>query len=261
MKFVAKSMRAMLAAVLLLLAPVSVLAISDIGRSEITRIWRDTDEGTRFACSASYVFPYIDEYRSWIVTAGHCAEANKAARNAAVTTRGVINWRAQISTHGENGTKVVDIALGTVPDVRKGETARLWLASTMPERGEGYVHGYPQGVEVVVHGYIAPPTAGSRVTFKHSVPTPFGAYLERKSIADAFPGTRFMVVPPGRLGPGSSGSAVLDENDRVIAILWGGIKAADSDIEGLPDKVKGWDVILVTPVDALHSMFKSLGVE
>jgi hypothetical protein len=241
----------MLAVVLLLLAPVSVLAISDIGRSEITRIWTDTEEGKRFACSASYIFPYIDEYHSWILTAAHCTEANFVARNAAATTLGVINWRGTLYARGET---TADIALGTVPEVRRGETARLWLASTMPERGEGYIHGYPQGVEVVTRGLIAPPIASNRVTFRR-------ADTERVSLADAFPGVRFMIVPPGQLGPGSSGSAILDGNDRVIAVLWGGLFAKDYEIQGLPEQYKDWDVILVTPVDVVHALFKNLGIE
>jgi hypothetical protein len=249
------------AVVLVLALVVPASGISDIGRSEITRIWTYTEEGKRFACSASYVFPYIDEYHSWILTAGHCTDAVLVARNAAATTLGIINWRASVNVHGENGTQTVDIALGIVPDVRRGETARLWLASTMPERGEGYIHGYPQGVEVVTRGLIAPSIAGSRVTFKRVLTTPFGEGVERTSLTDAFPGTRFMIVPPGQLGPGSSGSAILDGNDRVIAVLWGGLFAKDYEIQGLPEQYKDWDVILVTPVDVVHALFKNLGIE
>lgn len=259
-KPVAKLMRSMIAGVLLLLAPVSVPAISDIGRSEITRIWRDTDNGKAFACSASYIFPHIDEYRSWIVSAGHCADATMAARNGATTVIGLINWRSVVETHGENGTTTADIALGTVPDVRD-KRARLWLADKMPNRGEGYIHSFPQGVEVVTHGYLAPPTAAGKVTFMRKIATPFGYAEQRTTLAEAYPGVRFIIIPPGlRVGPGSSGSAVLDPHDRVIAILWGGIPNSQYNIEGLPAAFKDWDVVLVTPVEVLHEMFKNLGV-
>lgn len=262
MKTVATLMRAMLAAALLLLTPVSVVGISDIGRSEITRIWRDTNEGRSYMCSASYVLPYIDDSRSWLLSAGHCTGASMAARNAAATTLASINWRAVLETHGENNTSTVDIALGTVPEVRDGAQKRLWLAEKMPSGGDAYIHGYPHGVEMVMRGLIVPLYTIEDITFLQIVRTPFGPVLgNRASIATSYPGSRLIIVPPKQLGPGSSGSAVLDGSDRVIAVLWGGLENDRYQIQGLPERYKDWDVVLVTPVDVVHELFKNIGVK
>lgn len=256
-------LKKLVAAAAIVLALVSSASgISDIGRSEITRVWKDGNEGRRFVCSASYIFPYIDENRSWLLSAGHCAGADTAARTASATVWGVINWRAVIDTHGENGTGIVDIALGTVPEVRDGATKRLWLAEKLPDAGEGYIHGYPAGVESVVRAIIVPPAAAERISFLQPVATPFGVVFgQRVSFAQAYPGARLMITPPKQVGPGSSGSAILDGQDRVIAVLWGGLENDFYKVEGLPERVKDWDVILVTPVDAVHALFKSLGVK
>ena len=252
----------LLAALTLLVAPVSpAIGITDMGRPELTRLWRSTDEGDRFACTGTYIFPYISDYGSWLISAGHCSIADTAARAQSDTWRAGINWRAVINTHGEYGTKTQDIALATLPDVRKSEHKRIWLADKTPDTGRAYVHGFPAGIEEVVLGDIAPAEYNERVTAL--IPDGSEGYTQliRKNLEQVVPGLRFMVVKPGHIIGGSSGSPVLDDSDRLIGIVWGVMPAsAKMEIQGLPPAYDGYDVVFFTPIERVHELFKTLGV-
>lgn len=247
-----------LLAALSLLIPVTAVAISDIGRPELTRLWVSTSAENQFVCTASYIFPFIGEGRSLILSAGHCAEADLVARNQSKTAWGIISWLATFQTHGANGI-TSDIAIGRVPDLRD-DVHKLWLADHFPNNEQVFVHSFPHGIEVVTEGVSAPADMAKQVSFLRTIETPFGLATERVTLADAFPGTRFIVTPPGRVGPGSSGAPVLGPNDRVVAIVWGGASAA-SMIQGLPEAFAGWDLVFVTPIESVHETLKILGYE
>jgi V8-like Glu-specific endopeptidase len=255
-----KLLAGLLAALMLLVAPMApAIGITDIGRSELTRLWVPTDEGSRFVCTASYIQPYIDDSRTWIVSAGHCAVATEATRNRATGVSGIVNWRAVVDTHGEYGTQTVDLALGTVPDVRNTDHRKLWLAAATPEEASRiYIASFPEGVETVTTGILVPKGAEAQVSLL--VQEGYGPV--RKTITEMYPGTRLMLVKHDRIGHGSSGAPVLNGNDRIVGILWGGISyASELEIQGIPDAFEGWDLVFMTPIDEVHKLFKTLGVD
>lgn len=255
-----KKLLTAVALVLALVIPVG--AISDVGRPEISRLWVNTDSGDKFACTATYIQPYLSDRGSWLVSAGHCSIANTLARNQSMTIRAGVNWRGVINTHGEYGTKTIDIALATVPDVRDGDHKRIWLADKAPETGRVYIHGFPQGIEEVDMGIVAPEEYNATVSLMVPDMTDGYPQLVRKNLAELFPGLRFMVVKHDRITGGSSGSPILGDDDRLVGILWGGIPYdARLGIEGLPSQFEGWDIILFTPVERVHDLFKSIGVD
>jgi hypothetical protein len=235
-------------------------AISDYNRPEITRLWVSTDEGDKFACTGTYIQPYISDYGSWLVSAGHCTIATLTARNQSETVRGVLNWRGMVNTHGEYGTQTIDIALATVPDVRDVHK-RIWLADQTPDEGRAYIHGFPAGIEEVDMGYIAPERAAERVSALFQDGSEGFPRIIRKSLKDLLPGLRFMMVKHARVVGGSSGSPILDGNDRLVGILWGVIPYSEqAEFQGIPSALDGYDIVLFTPVERVHELFKSLGV-
>lgn len=259
-----KFLAGLLSALFLLIAPLSpAVGISDVGRPEITRLFVSTEDGSKFACTGTYIFPYISDYGAWLVSAGHCSVADIAARNQSTTIRGVLNWRAVLNTHGEYKTKTADIALATVPDVRAGKHSKIWLADKTPDQGRAYIHGFPAGIEEVNLGVIAPEFANTQVSILAQIVGPDGyPELYRKNLEELLPGLRFMVVKSGHIVGGSSGSPILDDSDRLIGIVWGVIENTPRlDIQGLPAQFDGWDIVLFTPVERVHEMFKSLGVD
>jgi hypothetical protein len=254
---------AVAAAFLLFTSPLPGLAISDYNRPELTRLWVSTENGDRFACTGTYIFPYISDYGSWIVSAGHCSIANLATRNQSETVRGVINWRGIINTHGEVGTGTIDIALGTVPDTRDAHP-HIWLADKCIDTGRVYIHGFPEGVEKVNIGMVAPPGAEEDVTLLVTTNENGFPELHRKSLKELFPGLRFMMVKKGEIQGGSSGSPILGPDDRLNGILWGAIPwMRELDIKGIPGRwgEGDYDIVLFTPVERVHDLFKSIGVD
>lgn len=259
-----KFLAGLISALLLLAAPIApALGISDVGRPEITRLFASTENGDKFACTGTYIQPYISDFGSWIISAGHCAAADTAVRNASLGIRAKVNWRAVLSSHGEIGTQTVDIALGTAPDVRDGEHKRIWLADATPtDPTRVYIHGFPEGVEAVTTGILVPAGYEAKIsllmlTMEDGYPT-----LVRKTVAEVLPGTRLMLVKHDRVLGGSSGSPVLDDSDRLIGILWGVISYDKArEIEGVPMQFDGWDLVLMTPVERVHELFKSIGVD
>src|SRR5574341_2645 len=104
---------------LLILVPALALGITDIGRPAITRLW-DTEDGKKFACTASYIQPYINDNVSWIITAAHCTGASSVARSEMETLWAVVNWRIIVWDYERYTKQTTDVAIGTVPDVRDG---------------------------------------------------------------------------------------------------------------------------------------------
>jgi hypothetical protein len=238
-------MRRLLAAVLAAVTLVAgtfspAQAVTDYGNPAVTRLWVGTSEGDRFVCTASYIFPYVNENISWLMTAGHCTLGDLVKRDADTTMVGVVNWRGVILGNPNYTSGYNDIAIGTVPDVRDGVKRRLWLADSMPKRGAVYVHGFPAGVERVTVGYIVP--------------------IESKYL----PGSVMIAVRAGEIEGGSSGSPVLGPDGRVVGILWGIIV----DEQGNPGSVpevgelrEGWMLALVTPIEKLHELMNTMGVK
>jgi hypothetical protein len=232
------------------------IGITDPGRPELTRIFASTDEGYRFVCTASYVFPYVNDSIAWVLTAGHCTQGDTLSRNQSENVRAVVNWRMVINNHGEHGTQTIDLALGTAPDVRDVKK-KLWLADKAPDQGRVYIHGFPEGVESVTTAYVAPAFANERVSALIQYLTPYGPDVARKTIAEMFPGTRLMFVKAGIMQPGSSGSPVLDAYDRVIGVAWGLMPYSEKlEIEGVPRALQGMDLVMFTPIERVHELFK-----
>ena len=259
-----KFLAGLISALLLLAAPlVPALGISDVGRPELTRLWRNTDEGDRFTCTATYIFPYANDYVSWLVSAGHCTIAELAARNQSDTIRSGINWRGVVNTHGEYGTNTIDIAVATTPDMRKGDHKRIWLADKAPDGGVVYIHGFPAGIEEVDLGYVVPEAYNEKISIMIQVAGPDGyPELQRKNLKELLPGLRAMVVKHDRIVGGSSGSPVLGPDDRLVGILWGVIgNEPRLAVQGLPQQFSDYDIVLFTPVERVHDLFKALGVE
>jgi hypothetical protein len=246
-------------AVGVVVGPQIVEPISDLGRPEVTRLWRSDDEtGWAFTCTASYIHPRIERSGvAWLVTASHCVTAGSdaVARNRAATAWALVNWRGALEAHTPPyTTRTVDIAIGTVPDLREPSRPLLWLAEQAPERGAAWVHGYPYGVERVVPGYVVPLGAGAEIAFtvrgldpETGFPVP-----RRVTVGELFPGTRVMFVLAGSVQPGASGAPILDAGDRVIGILWGSIPAP---AEGVPP---GAQAVLFTPVERLHELLRAV---
>src|SRR3990167_11304356 len=94
----------------------SAFGVSDQGPPAITRLW---SSDSRFVCTASYIRPRVNDRASWVLSAGHCVHGLQTlARNADTTTHAVVNWRGVLLEHGNYGKAVVDLAIGTAPDVR-----------------------------------------------------------------------------------------------------------------------------------------------
>lgn len=227
-------------------------AIFDHGYSAITRLW--TNDG--FVCSAFYIYPRVGEMSSWVVTAAHCVAAGGATikRSQDLMMAGVVNWHGMLYTSARVSDLHQDIAVGTVPDLRKGEKDWLWLADAAPERGPAYVHGFPAGIERISVGFVVP--AGRESDFSVMVGAMFGA--ERKTLAELVPGTRLLLVRKGEIMGGSSGSAVVNPEGRLIGILWGMVNEKAM-LQG--PYVDENDVVLFTPVEQIHKLMKDLGTK
>lgn len=221
-----------LVAVALLFAVPSAQAITDMGRPEVTRLFNENG----FACTGSYVFPFIEQDVSYIITAGHCitlGNVSYARRNLSETTSALVNWRIVVNSSPARGGKWNDLAIGTAPDTRRGVGKKFWLADTMGDEPDVvYIHGFPAGVEMITVGRL-------------------GGWLD---------GARIAIVPRGSIIGGYSGSPVLNRSDRVVGILWGGIEHSKVPlvIPGLqlPDEL---DLALITPIDEVHRAFKIIG--
>jgi hypothetical protein len=221
---------------LVLLTATGSLGISDHGDPTVTRLYGED----RFVCTVSYIHPYISQYMSWVVTAGHCANAGgtQLRRNHQTNTIAVINWRALTLGDPRYTEGFNDLAIGTAPDVRDGSHTKYFLAETMPKRGGVYVHGFPAGVENVTVAYILPEASVH------------------------IPGSTLLAVKAGTIVGGSSGSPVLDDSGRLVGILWGIVSEDNVPNLGLPRTLKsGYDIALVTPVERLHELMKLIGVK
>lgn len=252
-----KLLTALLVLIALVLAPFQVVldtatAITDQGSPAISRLWVSTDEGDRFACTVSYIMPYINESASWVLTAGHCSRASVLKRTPDDGIAGLVNWRI-IATNWNLGT-VNDFAIGTAPDVRRTEHRRLWLADKAPERGEIYVHGFPEGVERVSRGELVPPEYADK--YSTLVPIdPWGS-VARKLVPELMPGTRLVLIPKGVIQSGSSGSPLLNADGRVVGVLWGVLYRRGLEGPGVEDN----DVAMFTPIERVTEQMRFLGV-
>lgn len=212
-----KLIAALLAVCLLIASP--AFAIVDLGDPRVTRIWRPTDEGDRFTCSATWIRPGSGS-TSWLLTAGHCATDAKYVKrgvNDGVST--VINWKAVITSHAQSG-KLIDLAIATAPDLRDDRKYHSFIADKFPASAgtKLYIHGFPNGVERVTPAIVVGLSD-----------------LDRTSME--------VKVEPGSILPGSSGSVVLDSNSFVVGVVWG-LHVTD------PTRV------FVTPIEYFHALVK-----
>ncbi len=233
----------------LLALPVFGLAISDYGNTALARLWRATPEGDRFTCTGFYAFPVVEGAsnsgypRSLLLTAGHCAKANaNLVKTPRVHQSGgmsaVVNWVWIVQGPWFQHTTIADYAIGIVPDVRDAPDIRkLFLGTASPEPGaKVYIHGFPNGVERVTAGQVAPV-----------------AILEERLKEKLPAGTYVVVVPENMVRSGSSGGPVFDGNGNVVGILWGLVTPG-----GIFDD-PNFDFVLVTPIEPVIEALKTLG--
>ena len=233
-----KQLVALTAAVVLLVS--SAFAITDYGSPTVSRLWQPTTQGDRFVCTVSYIFPFVNEYVGWVVTAGHCITggANYLRRSHENTVISLVNWRAMLLGDLRYTLETVDLAIGTAPDMRDGTKSRFWLADKFPTSGDVYIHGFPNGVE--------------RVTAAHVVPF----------ASEKMKGSALVVVRTGEIAGGSSGSPVLNAQGQLVGILWGKVPEQYVPLLELPRALApGHEIAAVTPVEKLHELFRTLRVK
>lgn len=204
----------LLAAVILATA-----GFTSIGHPAVTRLL-SADE--HFMCSGTYIDSAYGDQLAVLLTAGHCVDAHLVRSDTSDYVFGYIDWRVMLK--GRPGLhRGVDLAVGTVPDVRE-KHEYLHLAEKMPTEGFVYIHGFPLGVEKIAAGRIV------------------GKCEALGDICPEFPGSVAVAVWRGEVQPGSSGSAVLDEDNQVVGVVWGLGRLKQGD----------WDIVLVTPVEEVH---------
>lgn len=197
-------------------------AVTDYGASEVTRLWRGSDDAP--LCSAAYILPRAGESISWIVSAGHCATHGpthiKRTTTEHVSAR--VDWRFVALGDPRYTDGFFDLALGTAPDTRSSRRF-LWLAERSPAPGEVvWIHGFPAMVERIIPAVV----------------------VERRG--------RVLVLAtsPGEVLPGASGSPILNKDGYVVGILWG--------LQWPPEMSR--DLVLATPVEDIWAAMAFLRV-
>lgn len=210
-----KLITTLLAVCLLVVSVIPSAAIVDLGDPKVTRLWRNTDDGDRFTCSATWIRPASGSV-SWLLTAGHCAKAAYVKRGVNDGSSAVVNWKVVITSHAYSG-RLLDIAIGTAPDMRSITAFHAFIADKAPtERGTIlYIHGFPAGAERVSQAVVLGMT-------------PLGLAVR---------------TAPGEILPGSSGSVVLDQNGFVVGVVWGLSTQKDH-------------TVYITPIEAFHEIVK-----
>lgn len=231
------------AALLLLVTTSAAVAVSDIGNPNVSRLWVERPDGDKQICTVFFVRDLIDNSQgsdfSWVLSAGHCAIGNYIKRNADTTVLASVNWQVAY-TSAAHGLSVVDYAIGSTPDsefIRKADPNRgFWVAREMPDRGDAWVHGFPEGVERVAAVHILP----------RDVPLKSGV---------RFGSSRFVLIKKGEMAPGASGGPVINNEGRVIGIMWG---------VGNPEKILAvsipseFDLVIVMPIETVIKAFEEL---
>lgn len=228
---------AMLVALTLVAAPVlPAIAIQDIGDQRVTRLWSQDD---RFMCTGFYVRSPLDNTApdgfAYVLTAGHCAIAPYLRRNKETSVLAGVNWQIVVNA-GARGLRRSDFAFGNTPEIRDetqpGRDRAFWFAAKFPEipGSNVYIHGFPRGIERVTNGFV--------VEASHP--------LLRDSALASYPNWKVALVPEGEILPGSSGSPVIDDDGRVVGILWGIINEANRPAQTIMDKL---DIALITPIE------------
>jgi len=216
-------------------------AVTDYGNPAIARLWVNVQDGFAFICTVSYVFPYIDDRTSWLLTASHCTEGDLVRRSVDVHNLAQVVWRMTLNGTPRYTERCADVALGTAPDVRSpSDKKHLWLAKVAPARGNVYIHGFPAGVENVVVGGLLP-----------------------AEISKGFGGCRLVAVPREVIKGGSSGSPVMDHNGYVVGVLWGLLNRETLDryypelAQLLNDR---YELVIMTPIEVVHELMQLLKV-
>ena len=156
------------------------------------------------SCTAFYVEPAYElrENASIVASAGHCAQMGPAFVNGEE-----IEWLVAV----RDGSGA-DFAIGFVQDNRPSKTYHGFAAQRASPGDRVFIEGFPYGERLSAWGVVVP----LEDIFSDDIPVAMRVNLESP------------------LGPGASGSPIMNAQGEVVGILWGTNRWDHLQIVGTP---------------------------